>query len=290
MQEANNTPQKSPEPRVLVLTAGVDVNERALVYEVVGWGRGYESFGIEFDMIPGNPREPHVWQQLDHLVHSRKFRCSDGAEMYVRRMAVDSGFLTDYVYRYVQKHWRAIAVKGVADRPGVPFIYGIPRHTKGVRVLLQLLNVDRGKEDVIYRFDKIQTPGAGYCHFPGADKGYDEEYFRELKAEELIATSTGGSHTLAWKKVSQSRRNEALDVRVYAYAALLISKVNLETMERDIVQEDPGTSDPSGEIQFGAQKMQGLGDLLSGEPAVTVDLLRQMTDSFWFEPRSPERE
>ena len=87
-----------------------------------------------------------------------------------------------------------------------------------------------------------------------------------------------------------SRRNEALDVRVYAYAALLISKVNLETMERDIVQEDPGTSDPSGEIQFGAQKMQGFGDLLSGEPAVTVDLLRQMTDSFWFEPRSPERE
>ena len=45
---------------VLVLTGGVDVGEKMLNYEVVGWGKGRESWGIEYGILDGDPREEDV--------------------------------------------------------------------------------------------------------------------------------------------------------------------------------------------------------------------------------------
>jgi phage terminase large subunit GpA-like protein len=249
----------------LVLTCGIDVNERTTHFEVVGWGLGFESWGIEYGVIIGNPREACVWQQLDRLVYSRKFICGDGAQMRVRMIAIDSGYATDPVYRYAEKRrGRVIAVKGRSFGVGLPFLCSNVKYAKGiVRALVQDLNVDRGKEDVVYRFNEIKEVGPGYCHYPISEDGqpmagYDREYFTELEAEELIDTSKGGNHTLAWKKQS-SRRNEGLDVRTYAYAALLISRVNLETMKRDIVAGNASQETPPQ--KFGARLMGGVKEL-----------------------------
>ena len=53
---------------VLLLTAGVDVHDQALFYEVVGWGKGMESWGILTGSFSGDPRNPQsgVWEKLDH--------------------------------------------------------------------------------------------------------------------------------------------------------------------------------------------------------------------------------
>jgi phage terminase large subunit GpA-like protein len=72
--------------------------------------------------------------------------------------------------------------------------------------------VDEAKLLLYRRIAKVMLPGPGYVHVP---KGRAEEWFLQLTAERLI-TRPGGVRE--WVKARQ--RNEALDCRVYAYAAL----------------------------------------------------------------------
>jgi phage terminase large subunit GpA-like protein len=243
---------------VLVLTAGVDVGDYQLNYEVVGWGRGNESWGIEFGMIDGDPREQDVWDALDEAVFRRTFKTSDGKKMRVRKMAVDSGHASDFVYAYTKpRQPRAISVKGEGGL-GKPFIKGAGTFTKTNRARLQSLGVDSGKEEIVNRLTVVK-PGPGFCHFPklangNETRGYDEEYFKGLTAERRIVKAKHGFKTYIWiKRLSQ--RNEPFDCRNYALGALRIpwQGINLETMERDLFT----TTDAKAEQQtsiFGAKR------------------------------------
>jgi phage terminase large subunit GpA-like protein len=82
-------------------------------------------------------------------------------------------------------------------------------------VNLFLVGVDAAKEAVYARLRK-QEPGAGTCHFP-LDR--DAVYFEQLTAETLRTKYLKGFPQRYWWK-PDGRRNEALDCRVYAYAAL----------------------------------------------------------------------
>ena len=59
-------------------------------------------------------------------------------------------------------------------------------------------------------------PGAGSCHFP---LGRDTAWFEQLTAERVRTRYVKGFPQCTWWK-PDGRRNEALDTRVYAYAAL----------------------------------------------------------------------
>jgi phage terminase large subunit GpA-like protein len=63
---------------------------------------------------------------------------------------------------------------------------------------------------------KNSTPGPGYCHFPIA---YQQEFFNQLTSEEVRTRFVRGHPVRYWFKPS-GKRNEALDRRVYALAAL----------------------------------------------------------------------
>ncbi|MCB1771954.1 MAG: phage terminase large subunit family protein, partial [Candidatus Competibacteraceae bacterium] len=65
-------------------------------------------------------------------------------------------------------------------------------------------------------------PGPGYCHFPLA---YDAHYFDMLTAEQVRTKYRKGRPVREWF-CPPNRRNEALDARVYALAALLSRPIN----------------------------------------------------------------
>jgi phage terminase large subunit GpA-like protein len=239
---------------VLVLTAGVDVGEKQLNYEIVGWGRGCESWGIEYGILDGDPREPEVWDLLDEAVYNRTLLTSDGKKMRVRRIAVDSNYASDFVYAYTkQRSPRAISCRGEGGL-GKPLIKGAGTLTKGaIRTRLQTFGVDTGKEEIVNRL-MVSVVGPGFCHFPcsahksklpdgGAlhdpARGYDEEFFKGLTAESRIVKSKFGFRTYIWSK-KLSQRNEPFDCRNYALGALRLPfiGVNLETMQRDLFVED----------------------------------------------------
>ena len=212
----------------LLLTAGVDVQIRRLEVEIVAWGRNKESWSVDYRVLDGETNQPEVWRELSLLL-DEEFRTEHGGQpMVIRRMAVDSGFQTTSVYRWVEKQQRqrVIAVKGVIR---VPAIIGVPtaiepgpygtRLKYGIR--LWPVNTNIAKEE-LYRWlrqskpdvERGETWPAGYCHFPE----YSKEYFEQLTAEQLITRTVNGRRITTWEPIRD--RNEALDCRIYARAAM----------------------------------------------------------------------
>lgn len=194
---------------VRVLTAGVDVQQDRLEVEVVGWGDGEESWSIEYAALPGDPTGPQVWADLDAFLQRQR----DG--MTVASCCVDSGYLAEQVQRWChdRRGRRVWAVKGMtgANRPVWPKRGS--RGKRGTGWMLWGVGVDNAK-DVLWRRWPVESPGPGYCHFP---HDRDAEWYRQLLAERPT-TERGGKRVWAKKR---SERSEALDCRVYAYAALL---------------------------------------------------------------------
>ena len=80
-----------------------------------------------------------------------------------------------------------------------------------------MLCVDTGK-DIVFSRLRIQTPGHGYIHLPD---WVDEEFVAQLTAEKAIRKYVKGRGAVReWVKLRE--RNEALDLEVYALAALYV--------------------------------------------------------------------
>ncbi|NKD93167.1 phage terminase large subunit family protein, partial [Haematospirillum jordaniae] len=113
---------------------------------------------------------------------------------------------------------RVFAIKGIGGF-GRPLV-SPPKRTRSIRgerpINLFGVGVDEAKIMIMRRLE-VNTPGPGYSHFP-ADRS--AEYFHQLTAEKLITRYVKGFPRPEWHKTR--RRNEALDCRVYALAALKI--------------------------------------------------------------------
>jgi phage terminase large subunit GpA-like protein len=105
-------------------------------------------------------------------------------------------------------------------------IVGKPSKNNIGKIKLFPVGVDTVKLLLFSRF-KIQEAGAGYCHFP---VGREDEYFKQLTAEKIATRYHKG---FARREFVKTRtRNEALDVRVYAMAALSLLNVNLASLAK----------------------------------------------------------
>lgn len=208
---------------VVLLTCGVDVQDNRLEYEVVGWGAGAESWGIQYGVIMGDPGQNFVWSMLDAQVVSATFTREDGQNLEVLSTAVDSGgHFTKQVYNYcrAREAKRVWAIKGQGGT-GIPFIRK-PKRRNDEGAWLFLVGVDVGKDTLVSRLS-IQFPGAGFCHFPElARSGYDEDYFTGLTSEHRVMRKSSGRITFHWELKPGAARNEPFDCRNYATAALEI--------------------------------------------------------------------
>lgn len=223
---------------VLVLTCGVDTQDDRLEAEVVGWGAGKESWGIAYRVFYGDPGQDGVWKELDEFL-SRLWSYGDREQIGLSCTCIDSGgHYTDEVYRFVKPRERRniFAIKGssVHGKPGV----SKPSRSNRRRVALFSLGTSALKGSLFSRL-KVETPGPGYCHWPkelaSNHRGYDAPYFRGLVSERMVTKKTGGRLRIEWVKRSAGTRNEPLDTRVYAMAALEILNPDLEKRERRIV-------------------------------------------------------
>lgn len=209
---------------VLLITAGVDVQADRLEVELVGWGIGYENWSLDYLRIPGDPSlESGVWTQLDHVL-SRHFTHPSGLKFRVYATAIDSGYLTQHVYKYCSQRGAANvwAIKGM-DGEGKP-IWDRPSNRNKYKVPMYPVGVDTAK-GVVYSHLRIQRPEdweggpiPGFCHYP-TRVPYDEEYFKQLTSEKVVVRrSPNGYLKRIWIR-RPGRRAETLDCRVYALAA-----------------------------------------------------------------------
>ena len=201
---------------VKIITIGVDVQDDRLECEAVGWNDGEESWSLEFTRLYGDPSAPRLWADLDELI-ARQFRREDGAILKVSAVCVDSGgHHTQAVYRYCRDRYnrRVYAIKGMAGSGRPVWPKKASKNNSG-RINLFLVGVDSAK-DAVYARLRITRPGAGFCHFPASR---DADWYAQLTAETVTTRYSKGFPIRQWVKKAGAR-NEALDARVYAYAAL----------------------------------------------------------------------
>lgn len=220
---------------VLFLTAGVDVQDDRFEVEVVGWGEGAECWGIRYQKIFGDMLSDQVWQDLDDFL-LRSWRKADGTEYTLLATCIDSGgHHTDEVYRFAKDRLnrRIFAIKGMGGA-GVPYIRN-PSKNNRVKTNLFIIGVDAGKTSIYQRLE-VKTPGQNYCHFPSnPEAGYDENYFKGLTAEKKVVRFVKGHLKEYWEiKDKEHKRNEPLDLRNYALAALSITRPALKKQAPDV--------------------------------------------------------
>lgn len=217
---------------VLALTAGVDTQDNRLEYEIVGWGRDEESWGITKGVILGKPDNEATWNELDAVL-DRVYYFASGNGLKVMRTFIDSGgHYTGAVYRYCEKNFnkQRFAIKGYANTPGIPLNYKIGK-AHNSPIPLVILGVDDGKQQVMNSL-AVEQPGSRYCHYPSDEewqRGYDELYFKGLISEHKIRVKRKGVIREIWETTS-GVRNEPLDLRVYNLACIQSLKVDWDSL------------------------------------------------------------
>lgn len=217
----------------LFLTAGADVQADRIELEVVAWGRGLESWSVQYIVLPGDPTEAQVWLDLSREL-TRQFPHQGGTQLAIRGLGVDSGFATQHVYRWVraQQVDRVFAMKGTDERSALvlpPKAVEVQHQGKRLQRGLKLWQIGGpAAKAELYGWLRLPRPTepedphpAGYCHFPE----YAAEHFKQLTAEQVVVRQDKrGYRTFTWEKTRD--RNEALDCRVYARAAAAILGVD----------------------------------------------------------------
>ncbi len=203
-------------PGVQVLVMGVDVQADRIEAQLVGFGRGQESWVCGYWILRGDVQGQDVWADLDALRH-RDFVDWQGEVRQIAATCIDSGFESMRVYQYVKERQRVYAIKGDGDESGrARDIWPRkPSKSKG-KSDLYVIGVDTAKTGIYGRL-RLKDSGPGYIHF---GHGLPDDYFDQLTCEwrKVIKTDNGRVRRV-WHKQAGAR-NEALDTMVYAWAAL----------------------------------------------------------------------
>ncbi|MDF7673532.1 phage terminase large subunit family protein [Acetobacteraceae bacterium ESL0709] len=252
-QRRERFPEHCPDG-VLYITLGADMQMDRLEYEIVGWGMNGESWSLEYGVLWGDPLAMQVFHDLEDIIRTRRFTLRDGTALSISASCLDTGGTTGYpqaAYDWLKGKTgrRIFGVKGYSPSWGNPIVPGPQRKRSGKtrrKVDIFPVAVDEAKV-VIYR-RIAQTIGATSCHGPGymhIPEDRDEDWFKQLTSESLV-TRKGNVNCREWVKPSKAR-NEALDCRVYAYAALQIMKPVLKAQERPEIKEEPVEETPAPE-------------------------------------------
>jgi phage terminase large subunit GpA-like protein len=209
---------------VVLLTAGVDVQDDRLEVSVWGWGEGETAWLVWHQKLLGDPTAVEVWGQLDQVLRT-EWDTESGKHLVIAQMAIDSGgHCTSETYNYCRDRIRqgAVPIKGSSKRNSAALGKGskVDVNWKGrivkKGVTLYMLGTDTIKTTLFGRMRHKE--GLGSVNFGLAA---DHEYFEQLTAEKQRLRFHRGFPIREWVKKA-SARNEALDCFVYAYAAMLL--------------------------------------------------------------------
>jgi len=201
-----------------LLTAAVDVQDDRLEVVVKGWGAGEESWLIAWEQFFGDPGVEELWFKADEFLR-KQFEHESGQKLPIAAAMVDSGgHHTDSVYRFVKARQgrRVFALKGSSEA-GKEILSKFSFNNR-YRVKLYTVGVDTAKDRIFSRM-QIETSGLGYMHLPD---WVEDEYLDQLTSEKRVRRYNRRARSTVREYVKTRARNEALDLEVYALAALYV--------------------------------------------------------------------
>ena len=205
--------------QVVILTCGVDVQDNRLELEIVGWGRGEESWSIDYQVLYGDPSTPELWAQLDEVLSRKYSHSKDVPDLSIAATCIDSGgHYTDYVINYchARRLHGVFAIKGVGG-VGKPIWPATASKSNNTKKPVYLIGVNDAKDTLMRRLHLEDSSGPGIWHFP-MDR--ESEWFEQITNEVASKKLSKGRLIREWVPRKNGVRTEGLDCRVYAYAAL----------------------------------------------------------------------
>jgi len=227
---------------VALLTCAVDVHKDNLKVAVIGWCRERRAALIDYETFEGDTEQldnPSTWGALRHLIEQREYQADDGKLYRIQITMLDSGYLTDHVYRFSGEYSAGVfPVKGQAVSPKSARIpeFSVFVTPNGIQAYGITVDLYKDRWSAALRRD---WDGAGmqpYGHFNAPLDATDRQ-LKELTVEvksEKISKGTGKRVGFEWRRPSGAA-NELWDLLIYNNAALdlVAHQVCREQMELD---------------------------------------------------------
>ncbi len=222
---------------VLFLTCAVDVHQDSLKVAVIGWCRDRRTFLVQYDTFEGDPEQVDdhaTWGRLTSLIENREWIADDGKRYRVTVTFIDSGFLTDTVYRFCH-NWQdgVFPVKGRATPPRGAAQKEFSDFTTPTGIIAFGITVDMYKDRwsaaLRRSWDGVGVQPAGHFNAP---MDVEEKQLKELTVEvkrERIERATGKRLGAEWHRPQHSA-NELWDLLVYSAAAVDMMALNISKM------------------------------------------------------------
>ena len=214
---------------MLLLTASADIQENRIEYFVAAWDEHETCHGVEHIVLPG---ETDDWSQGAfaelYKVLGRDYQRADGMALRPAIVCIDIGYNGSQCLKFIAKRKgrvRLEAIKGAAATDAPIIATAIPErkkiktreHLAMKRPAIYHLGTHEIK-NILYERFKRKKGKPGSFQF-GPDFG--DEWYRQLTSEHRVEVITSGRPKKMWQ-LRSGRRNEALDLAVYAYAGLSI--------------------------------------------------------------------
>lgn len=204
---------------VRLITCGVDVQDKRLIYAIRGWGVRATSWLLESGEVWGETDKSEGWDMLARILELK----IGNNEQVINRMLIDSGYRADMVYAFCRRFPMAIATKGhdSQDKPvrtsRIDVTISGKVHKRGL--VLWHVDTDYFKSWVYGRIRwDTQHPGAWFIA-----EDTPEDYCKQVVSESLIILENGKR---IWKKHGA---NHFLDCEVLNAVGAFIMKA--ETLQ-----------------------------------------------------------
>lgn len=227
--EAYDPLEMLPRP-VLLLTASADIQKDRIEVSVDGWGEDEECWSVQVKVLYGDTRKDQVWKDLDKVL-LEAFEHPSGMKLPITRALIDMGYAQDRVLAFTgpRASRGVFACKGI-NKVGTgvpPLVPSKPSRNNRARVPFWPVGVTVAKHAIYSRL--VMLPGgARTIHFPSPVKNGDKEedfgfsidYFKQLTSEKMKTRYSFGKPYYIFETDHKGVRNEAIDLRVYSFAAL----------------------------------------------------------------------
>lgn len=223
----------------LYLTMFWDTQDDRLEGMVVAWGRGQESYVVDYKIITGNTLLPDVWDKAEQFIRSAKYKHESGQVFKIRRWGIDSGgHRTDQVHSFVKRFSKDVAhpCRG-SSKYGEPVVTRENKKNKrGTQICW--IGTDTAKDIVYGRYNvmpepdehtgkmpRFSDPVPGMVHYPIAPFT-TEAFFKQATAEVKRIVYVKGRKTYRYEPKKQGIRNEVLDCFVGNLAMVTLAEQN----------------------------------------------------------------
>lgn len=205
----------------------VDTQDDRLELMLTGWADGLECWGLDYDILHGDPFEDAVWARLTEYALAPVL-CANGNYFPISATVIDAGgHRTHAVYNYVRSRVipRPMAIFGAKDRRALPLSKAKPVDVKW-RGQVDRQGVHIRQVGTIMCKDWIMGAIAQSADVDPPDRKihFSEQlppqFFHGLVTEAYRPETGRYAKKTGDDRDTPTARNEPLDLMVYAYAAI----------------------------------------------------------------------